>query len=551
MVNALEAANKKEPKEIKEIKETVVIHEPQKTIVETVNIVDDESIRRISSLEKQLEELKSQLLQKDAKDIEENEKRKQEIQKIASEKDESKDPQYISILNQFTGEIEGINGRISEISGRLSILTERVNLESEVPKKINNGDDSLKQFFEQEVKSLEKQMLKEQQELAEKIHEVEQSLGKQVSQVNRELSKMKSTYQGGSFHDGEVKDGISYDRLKEEMDIISAEIERNLNKKIFILEGRVREFDDLRKHDKVLTKIQIEMNSKLSKDIFDAEMGTKLSRNEFFDFINKNLVSKDEIKSIDIKVDKFGVDLNEKITVVDAYTRKHKRTLYKKCEDIEKKIEEVRKSSEEAYLMIGEGKLSSEQIEKRTSLVEKKFVDLKKHMEEAFTARLRCLATTKTVNCLSCGKKDINYPPITELIKGDTNYYYEKDQNENYNPNVDKNANNDRQISDQMKPFSISQDTMSKTAMPMKTSNLFMGKPDENRIFSASSNLKSRLPSAQMKLGVFPKRQYSAAEQLITRECIVKEHTEALHDDHSRKARPFSSVPQKVMFKIT
>lgn len=40
------------------------------------------------------------------------------------------------------------------------------------------------------------------------------------------------------------------------------------------------------------------MNSKLNQETFEVEMAAKIERNEFFEFINKNLVYRDKLKTL-------------------------------------------------------------------------------------------------------------------------------------------------------------------------------------------------------------------------------------------------------------
>lgn len=38
---------------------------------------------------------------------------------------------------------------------------------------------------------------------------------------------------------------------------------------------------------------------------------------------------------------------------------------------------------------------------------------------EKFNVRLNSLATTHGIRCLSCGEKDLNYPPLNKYTYGD------------------------------------------------------------------------------------------------------------------------------------
>ncbi len=57
----------------------------------------------------------------------------------------------------------------------------------------------------------------------------------------------------------------------------------------------------------------MEMNSKLNQETFEVEMATKIERNEFFEFINKNLVYRDKLKSLTAMIDNFEIRFNEKL----------------------------------------------------------------------------------------------------------------------------------------------------------------------------------------------------------------------------------------------
>lgn len=54
----------------------------------------------------------------------------------------------------------------------------------------------------------------------------------------------------------------------------------------------------------------------------------------------------------------------------------------------------------------------------------KKLNQLSSYCEEKFQERLNSLATTHGIKCLSCGEKDLNYPPLTKYTYGDDEKIY-------------------------------------------------------------------------------------------------------------------------------
>lgn len=345
-------------------------------------------------------------------------------------------------------------------------------------------------------------------------------------------------------------------KVRTEIEGILSELERTLNKRLLSLESRLKEFDDIRKYDKVLMKIQIDMNSKLNKDIYESDMSTKLGRNEFFDFVNKNLISRDQLKTLDHKIDRFVSDHSEKITVIDAYSRKTKRSLTKKIEELQEIIEATSKSVADSALKAQEREKLVDNIQQRMGQIERQMHDLRVRVVEEFSARLRSLATTKTINCLSCGKKDINYPPLTAYTKGQDDRQYisaggDLGQADGV-PDQDVKENNSKFQSQRIRVLenkentetNLSNNAALKQAPP---ATLLQSGVKKTRLFSGFSGVRSRVESSKPTFGVFPKRQYSAAEQVVTRELVVQEHTDALHSlppTNNPKARPLTSMPK-------
>lgn len=460
-------------------------------------------------------------------------------------------------INKLNSDLDNFATRFSEVEDKVAKMKSQMDYEMSNPRPTNSQTN--RSNFEKELSEIEKQLSTQNNAFATKLEELEGSMNRQLIQFSRELSRMKQPAQGYQADQEPSADFSSNDKVKFEIDSLMAELERSMSKKIISIETRLKEFDDLRKYDKILTKIQIDLNSKLAKETYELDICNKLGRNEFFDFVNKNLISRDQLKTLDFKIEKFFKEFTEKIGAIDGYTRKSKRTLNKKSDDLEKIVNAISKAFEESKQKQIENSSFCSQLGNRMSLVETKINDLKTHVVEVFTARLKSLATTKTLNCLSCGKKDVNYPPLTEYVKGATNYFYIKDGEKNPSTakkeNIDSSRENAQKIQEENKApneknRSDSNDTLSKTQQ--KGANLILFKPENNRIFSANSNGFSRLSSAKPAHGNLPKRLYSAAEQVITKDIIVEEHDKNLHEkvDDKKRVRPFSSVMQKPLFRI-
>ena len=540
-------------KEVKEIREVEkVVQPPAEQIVRTVHLVDEAALGRIALLEQKYIDLLRDFRAKE----ELHTPRVEKIVKVASpEKEEKKEEEekhfelecYLKpTVDLLSCKIEELASKLSEVTGKVGILQGRPQLEPQTRPVGEAPADTIRRQMEKSINFLEENLSREQNNLASKVRLLEESLAGHVARLNQDISKAR-THKPAS-HDSMPKEEIreALEKLSADLSAGLQDIDTRFREKLSLVEENLAGFDGLRGLEPLFARLQDDLAAKLDRSVFEEQIGLKLNRSELVDLVFKSSASKDELRALEQKSEKILNDFSDRIQGIDLYTRKHKRNLSKRCEEIEKLIDEVSKRSQEAASQLETSRLFLDQMDKKMLSHEVKFSDLKTQVVEAFSARLRSLATTKTVNCLSCGKKDINYPPITELIKGETDYCYVKDLNPS---EVVSTPHKEFKPSEAMKSSTLSGETQSKTCAPSRPGNFFAN-GENNRIFSAVSNPKSRLPSAQVKIGSLPKRQFSAADQVITREIVTKEHIEALHHETAQKFRPFSSIQQKPLFRV-
>ena len=143
------------------------------------------------------------------------------------------------------------------------------------------------------------------------MKDIEEPVAKKEEKDQQKLEDQVKVLQNMDNHVGPNLNALKFtqDELSERLD----DVERNLSKKIIGIENKIKDFDEIKKMNKLITRLQMEMNSKLNQETFEVEMATKIERNEFFEFINKNLVYRDKLKTLTAMIDNFEIRFNERM----------------------------------------------------------------------------------------------------------------------------------------------------------------------------------------------------------------------------------------------
>lgn len=205
---------------------------------------------------------------------------------------------------------------------------------------------------------------------------------------------------------------------------LKVEIE-NLNPRFQLIDGEVKAVQAR------LAAAEEALKLKLGISRFEQELELKFSRNEFLSFVDKNQFSIDKIKEIDSKIDKLTSEITLKLDALESFARKSKKVFNKRCDDQEKQIEKIESFNTETKQKSHEKEMRLNTVCESMKFLERRIEDLKKNVVEVFTQRLNCLATTKSQSCLSCGKKDVNFAPETQYLRGIAHHCYVKDQQAN------------------------------------------------------------------------------------------------------------------------
>lgn len=341
------------------------------------------------------------------------------------------------------------------------------------------------------------------------------------------------------------------------------DVERNLSKKIIGIDSRLKEIEEIKKINKLVTRIQMELNLKINKEVFDSEIEAKLSRNDFFDFVNKNLISVDKIKTIEFQFLNLSEELEKQMKSIGSQFKIAQTRLDKISDVLTGKDEDMTTKFNDQLNMITDGNDKAKFMKNEINELTKKFEDMQNTVFELINVRLKSLATTKPICCLSCGAKDINYPPIEMRGEGERRQIYLVEDpikevlrfNEK-NKEVKKSENGG---SNKFSAITGKKKLENETNLE---SNLHKNDDFSTKIAEESyANVRMSAISKNSSHAPFKIRtnQYTTGEKVFSRELIVKEHTEQRHlaadfGEHNhtlsrQKERPLSSIPYKLRMK--
>jgi len=351
------------------------------------------------------------------------------------------------------------------------------------------------------------------------------------------------------------------------------DIERTLNKKILNVDSRLKDIEDIKKLNKIVTRMQMELNLKVNKEVFEMEINEKLSKNDFFDFVNEHLITLDQLKTVQHELASFKEQTNQGLQNLEGLVKNVRGNLSRNQESNEVSFREhVEKVSDIQSVVSGLGDNLKDLLE-RFSFLSQRFQDTKEKVFSLINTRLNSLATTKPLSCLSCGAKDINYPPISEYVQGEKDVLYPKDLNVQVNnANVYMNGSKYKPLlSSKYRAQEISSAKTNCQSIPSQvvngetketTSNC--GNLAEENVstnynsntnnYKVNSMSKSRVASNYVaKSG--KESQYTTGSQVFNTKHIVREHQEKLHRPvdimirngsiAKNRLRPFSSIPQR------
>ena len=455
--------------------------------------------------------------------------------------------------NRLKSEIKYLTQRIEEANKVIRSKSELGNSRNESKEELFNKYLEVTTF--RKFQYLQKELLDAMDEKINKLDMCANTLS-QMSEIKTPVIKIE----GDQMKPIEVLDSkknrgitLSQNEMIKELSEKVNDIERNLNKKIIGIDSRLKEIEDIKKLNKLVTRIQMELNLKINKEVFDNEIETKLDRNEFFDFANKNLISNDKIKTLEHLMAQNVQNSNKKINEVSKKL--------KKCQNeiilLETKFENVNSNNgnklEENIGKLNETGNQMNDLEKQIQNLNREFEQTRNQIFELVTARINSLATTKPVCCLSCGARDVNYPPLELKGEGLNGRMFQMESEV-----VDLNKNFEANDKKQYKSFVINKQR-GKTGkmMDKKTWEENMSKVSTKggeESFARFSGV-----TKDKNTNVAESDKFVTGEEVFSREVVVHEHCKQRHNpvEHLiskgalklEKKRPFSSMPIRNRFK--
>lgn len=464
---------------------------------------------------------------------------------------------FVSLADKLHNSEQGL----LDLGNKISLLSTNLNsLVSQNQHSSNNrqGENLVRAQLFEEIDKLRDVTVQNHQSLEKKVQSLEEDFNDRIQDaVDRfkeiPLSGVKTLPTSLGVRENLNTGSGSF---KPEWESMLQKQEKIFLKKILVLENNIRDLNDLRKFEKITQRIQIELNSKVGQELFGAEISSKLDRNEFFDFINKNLVSTDQMKTFNLELTKSNREFKERMIEFDVQAKKLKKlnegfqgeirqdklAQSEQISSLSKRIEECHSNTSKNLELLKE--MEKDQSEFRSKL------------QSLLAQRINSLATTRSLRCLSCGQKDIPYPHALCYIEGENNHLFIKENKEADEANNSDIKENHKNTLEEMTAYHPSPALSGKTGFSIVKSSKYNG-ASAKRLLSAVGFLKKSEPASSPKYSSpFPNKTYLTGQQLSTSKQIAIEHTAALHykTDPSIKAKenisPFSSVLKNSLFRI-
>ena len=423
-----------------------------------------------------------------------------------------------------------LSEKITRMNKKIDYLMDNMNKTVE-----SENTDQNENILEIQINAFEEKMAKLEERLSGEIIHVKDDL----SDSNKKVSnKLKTIFEAladrPKSNDNENSKPFNVsefllNELKERLE----DIESEFSKRIITINNKLKEFDDIGKLNKMVSKLNTELSFKLNKDVFESTIELLLYKNDFYDFVNRNLIKKDKLNTFKYEFGEFKEQMKNELSEASNFSKRMRNTFESAIEDLEIKIGRFSKEigkNDDLVSSILNRVIATENDGKALT---RNFKELKQWIVDQLKTRLNSLATSTGIRCLSCGEKDVNYPPIPKHSMGnngqlyqyqDDKYLYLNGVREEIRPNNENNHNN----------------------VGKGESRLFSAKtnPTNNRLFSAST--------VQNK-----KSKYSVGFKVFDRNQSTHEHKVKRHHNQqnfgkvkpSFKTRPFSSIQQKFIIR--
>lgn len=349
------------------------------------------------------------------------------------------------------------------------------------------------------------------------------------------IEKLEKTDIDKSFRDM----GLAIIDLQKKVDKFSSlELESKQKLEEFSID-----LEKYKKSTKAISRMEIEMKTKLSRNIFEADINGKASKSEVAGLASSIAKLTEKIKDSqrEYGFDKcvFFEKLNELDKSLSQINAQFSDSTGSKKKGLTVKSQKV----DEQAITVDNFKHFSKEIDEKMIFFTRHFDESKQQILEIVNKRLSCLTTTRQLNCLSCGAKDVNYPPVVMYQEGQNKQLYWADKNkdkENYYLNAENSS----------KPFLIGKKDTKVMPNCRLISEKMTGegttKVQEEGKFSQLT--KSRLLSSKAPL-LRIQKDYVTGEEIFNKEHAVRDHMKIRHENLSdnllQKMRPFSSIPNR------
>lgn len=473
------------------------------------------------------------------------------------------DPTQLAMLEKQYKNLEGklkkcsSSDNLSEEIERLEgFLTDKI---ERTDKKLNELTDNFDDFVKEQRKKFENLDIKD---MREDLNQLERQMSDfksrfdndfkglrtEISEHNSKLSKkvqgLLQDISNKPIVDGQGRETKPFDTMEFMLNEITErvnDIESEFSKRLITIDNQLKEFDDISKINKMISKITVELNNKLNRDIFESSMSLVLYKNDFYDFVNKNLIKKDKLNTFKYELTEFKEYVNNNLKEQDSFAKKLKNTFDSGIDDLEIKINRFSGDIHKNDGIITSLNNKVKAVEKDLESISKKHKELRQWIADQFTSRLNSLATSTGIRCLSCGEKDVSYPPVQKFSMGaDGQLYQYQDDKYIYMNGIREDIR-------------APNENLAFNPIPSKPQSA--NKPNGFRLLSATTDTtKARLTSAKpMFEESETKKQYTLGHKVFSKQQIIHEHNVKQHMPVEQtismqpkfRNRPFSSIPVK------
>lgn len=463
-------------------------------------------------------------------------------------------------ISNINNKMNELNQQINEISNKTSLLAKSISMPNSINVPDRQIDTSFRKQILEEINFLKENIEKDNSKLGKKILDLEKLVNDQLSDLYQNLDNLKVKNKTFSLsHENEnVKGPLSANIV--ELEALIQNQERGFLKKFMILENMIKELSDIRKYEKIIPKIQIDLNSKISQELFNAEVQSKLDRGDFFDFVNQNLVSVDQMKTFNSELLKVSHELQDKLTCHENFINKLRKIVERNKDTTNGSFSNFQQEIVNIEKKLSDMEAQNFNTQDKFKCFDAETKKFQNNINHLLTLRAHKLATTQQLRCLSCGEKELFYPPLTKFVEGKNGYIYEQRDGSPVKMTYDDECSQFREnnkIIFKGPEYVKTENLRDQKAHKMAKIKMLEGtRKKEKRIWSAISGPQKDEIKVKPRFLKLPASEYVTAEQVITPASVAIEHTIVNHFKSDTELvvknsnRPFSSIAKTPLYRV-